>query len=225
MLARRWVGVAGVLIALIGLVRIVQTDADPSFEAEVALQSQFPAPRFGPGIEPDDVALLQAQLERREVTDLVRERLGHLPAVRLSPGDDRVVVLRSRAETPEFAARAAVTFATSYVDVRRQEAQRERTAAGDLVQRSLDELQPQIDQADGARLDALLQVREIFTERLDQLLREPVSGAEIIRSTPGTRTVDGFSGSLLAALGVSVLGAQTIARRRVRAMEDAGHAG
>jgi hypothetical protein len=199
-----------------GLAGAARVEARPEFVGEVALETPASWTSTSAHTGRSAHSLLQEHLERPEVRDAVRERLGHVPAIRVASGDVGEVVIRSRATSPQLAMRAASAFATSFVDVQRGEADREIRAAAQQIQQKIDQFQVQIDQADGARRDTLLQQHESFVDRLDQLQRDTFDvGPQIIGSSTARSTARHVPWLWsLAALGVLLVGANTIASRR-----------
>jgi hypothetical protein len=210
--ARRWVGVAGLVLVFTGLLGVARVEARPGFVGEVALEAPPDWQSFPPPVKRSARARLLEELQRPEVRDVVRERLGHVPAIRVSSGGAGEVVIRSRATSPERAAQAATTYAASFVDIRREEAGREIGVAAGLLQQRLDELQMQLDQADVANRDSLLRQQGLFVERLDLLRRDAfVGGPEILRSTTDRSPAGPVAWLwLLAGLGVVLASASRV---------------
>lgn len=220
MWARREVGIVGVVMVVAGLVATLTIHRHSVFRAEAALQFAVSPQLFGPPEGMSDVLL--EQLRRPDVSERVRERIGSLPPVRVSLADDGTALVHSRASTPWLASQAATTYATSWVEVRREETERARRAAAAEVQRRLDQLRGQIDQADDAQRPALVELRQALAVRMDQLSGDTGPIAEVVRSTPGTRSGAGLPTGALAGLGVLVLGAHGVSRARAghhRALE------
>ena len=218
MRARRWVGVVGLAMVFGGLLGVARVHARPGFVGEVALQAPPGWMSFPPPTERSAHARLLEELRSPQVRDVVRERLGHVPAIRVSSGKPGEVVFRSRATSPERAEQAVTTYATSFVDVRREDASRGIAAAAGEIQRRIGQLQVEIDQADGAYRDTLVQQQRLFVQRLDELRRDAfVGGPGILRSSTGRSTAGPVTWLwFLAALGVVLASASRVPSLPVR---------
>jgi capsular exopolysaccharide synthesis family protein len=80
------------------------------------------------------------------VKDLVRQRIGSAPSVRVRPaGDTDVVTIRAESTNARRAAEIANAYATAYIDFRRRQAFDKLSAASEEVQTKITDIQKQID--------------------------------------------------------------------------------
>ena len=156
-------------------------------------------------------------LDSPEVRGLVRSRLGETPTVRATVGTDDTLLVRSRATTPWRAAEVAKTYAESYVDVRRRQAEAELAAVSNEVRRKADQIRSQLESANEPERTSLVEQLGLFNTRLDQL-QPGDHGPGVVGVTPAEPVDDGSRRAwLVAALGAIVgAGAAVSARRAAR---------
>ena len=210
MSVRRWIGVAGIVVAVAAGSAATVRGAEPEFEAEVSLR--MPGP---PELRAERVRLFDAP----DVRELVHLRLGETPPLRVTTTNDTLLV-RSRGGTPGRADDAARTYAESLLEVRRRQFEADLPAAAEPLRRHIGQLESQLTSAVEPQRASLVQALELFTERLDELHVDPSRhlGMEMVGSIPAEEVDDGARRAwVVAALGATVgLGAAVSARRAGR---------
>lgn len=215
MAVRRWIGGAGIVVAIAGgTVATARATADDRFEAQMAVHMPPPPPRGLP--VPVHVAA-ERVLRSPAVMDAVRVRLGETPPVWVTPGADDTVLVRSRGASRGQAAEVTETYAVSYVELQRRRVEVEAMAASESLRRKTDEIRSQLESAEEPQRTSLVQLLGVLNERLDQLQLD-LFGPSLGALTPAEPVDDGSGPAwLVAALGVSVgAGAAVSARRTGR---------
>jgi hypothetical protein len=181
------------------------------FEARVSLFLEGPYPRDLPPPLVDD---LERSLDSPDVRNLVRSRLGETPPVWATAAPDGTVFVRSRGATPERAAKATETYATSYVDVKRRQIEAQASAASEKVLRMTDEIRSQLEAAEEPQRTSLVGLLGLFNTQLDRLQLD-MYGPHVVGSTSAERVHDWSQSALLVAgLGAAVGVGAAISGRR-----------
>ncbi|HVF14824.1 MAG TPA: polysaccharide biosynthesis tyrosine autokinase [Acidimicrobiales bacterium] len=197
----------GVLVALALASSFIQ---EPIYAASAELllqpkqsESPFDA-NTGARVDParalaTDIEVLESQLVQAEV----RSRLGSAPPVSAKPvGQTDVVRVTAESTDPKRAAEVANTYASAYIDVRRQQAVDGLLAAGEEIQVRVTDLQQQIrgldDQVNGAPPADQGAIRESVSEQRQLLVQQQ----SLFKQTLDKLTVD----ANLASGGAQLVG-------------------
>lgn len=180
---------------LVGVTLAVSYLQTPVYQAttEVLLQSRPTESIFdsntGQVVDPGRVVQTQIRLfQSQPVRDAVKEQLGVSPEVSVEGvGDTDVVQVKAESTVPRRAATVADAYANAYIDVRRKQAVDDILAASKQIQTQIDDIQKQIDNAEGevaaaapaqqpavrqsvnGRKDLLANQQAVFRQKLDQL--------------------------------------------------------
>ena len=222
MSVRRWIGVAGIVVAVAGgTTATVRGRADAGYEAQVAVRLHDSVPKGVPFRHLEEPERL---LDAPAVRELVRLRLGATPPLRVKPVTDDTILVVSRGATAQQAVDATTTYASSFVDVRRRQVEGDFAAAAKQIQIKLDDLQRQVDSAAEPQRASLVGAAGLFKNKLDQLHADHSArrGPEVAGSAPAEPVDDGTRWAwIVAALGAAVgIGAAGSGRRARR--PDAG---
>jgi hypothetical protein len=204
---RRWIAVGGLTLAIAGgTAATVRGVAGAQYEAETALRLRGPS-----AVPVHSLSDPERIFDEPEVRTLVHLRLGETPPVRVEPAAGGTVLVRTRGASAQRAAEASRTYATSYVDVRRRQADTELAAAAASLEGRIAQLKVAPDQAAAAEQIASLAGR---LEDLRAQRQRPSEGPEVA-VTRAQPVDDGARRAwILAALGgVAALGAAASARR------------
>ncbi|MDQ6946176.1 MAG: polysaccharide biosynthesis tyrosine autokinase [Actinomycetota bacterium] len=132
-------------------------------------------PSVGAAVQPNDPSRVLANaiqvIKGPEVRAGVRVKLGRsAPGISVTAVTQTdVIQMAATGATADGAAAVANAYAGSYLDLRRKQIQDANKAAGQDVQREIDDLQAQIAQAQGPDRDSLIQAQASLRERLAQL--------------------------------------------------------
>ncbi len=156
-------------------------NSDLLFDVNASQQSSDPA-----RVVPTEIRVLESQ----EVQAAAREKLGFAPpAVTASAvAQTDVIEVAAKSGRPETALKIAQAYANAYIELRRKQSVDNLLAAGQQVQAKVADLQNQIDAANGAQKDALIQAQALFKQRLDQLQVDAAlktGGAEVVSPITG----------------------------------------
>jgi succinoglycan biosynthesis transport protein ExoP len=193
---RRWIVISAVLVVVAGAVALslLQTPVYAA-HARVLLQPSKTVFEAGSGQATSSPVRVDTEIqifESAQVRDLVRKARGSAPAVSaVQVGQTDVIDVSAESTRPQEAADIANAYATSYIDFRRQQAVDALLAAGEQIQRKIDDLQKPIDDLTAAAAataaanqkpntptaapvpnpdrDALVSQQALFKERLSQL--------------------------------------------------------
>ncbi|HUR23876.1 MAG TPA: hypothetical protein VMZ73_08395 [Acidimicrobiales bacterium] len=210
MSVRRWIGITGIVVAVAGgAVGTGRVGPGSAFEAHVWLLDGTHAQDLPAQVLDER----ERFLESPEVRDLVHSRLGETPSVWASAASDGTMLVRSRGTTPERAAEATETYATSYVDARRRHIEAEVSAATELVERRTDEIKSQLESADVPQRTSLTELLGILNTQLDQLQGDHY-GPGVVGSSPPEPIHDwSWSALFVAGLGAAVAGGADLSAR------------
>lgn len=202
MSVRRWIGIAGFVVAVAGgAVGTGRVGPGSMYEAKAFLHLE--------GLQPSDLPE-QLRNEREwfvespAVRDLVRVRLGETPPVWASAAAEDTLEVRSRGATPEEATKATETYAASYAAVRRRQIETEVSSATGEILRATDQIRSQLEAAEEPQRTSLVELLGVFNTRLD-MLEGDRHGPGVVGVTPGEPVHDWSWG----ALSVALLGAAT----------------
>lgn len=213
MSVRRWIGVAGIVVAVAGGTAATAGGAGAEFEAQVAVRLHAAEPKGVPFTLLDEPERL---VNTPDVRDLVRLRLGETPPLWVNAVTNDTILVRSRGATPQQAVEATTTYASSFVDVRRRSADAEVTKAAGHIQAKIDQLQRQLDSSPEPQRSSLAGVVGHFTTRLDELRADHASGRgpEVVGSGAAEPVDNGTRWAwVVAAFGAAVcIGAAVSAR-------------
>jgi len=165
-------------------------------KAKVLLQPRSTDSLFddttGQGADPNRVVQTEIEvLESEPVEDAVRRRIGVAPGISArGVGQTDVVEIRAESTIAKRAAGVANAYATSYIEVRRQQAVEDLLAAAQQIQGKIDDLQRQVEglgSADSAtaQRNSLLTQQGLFKQKLDELQVDAAirtGGAQLVTS-------------------------------------------
>lgn len=211
MSVRRWIGIAGVVVAVAGgAVGTGRVGSGSQFEARAFLLEG----RHERNVPARLLDERERFLDSPEVRDLVRSRLGETPPVWAKAATDDTVLVRSRGETPEQAAKATETYAASYVDLRRRQIKSDVAAAAEIIQRRTDELRAQLESAEEPQRTSLVGLLGLFNTQLDRLQGDHW-GPSVVGSSPAEPIHDWSWGALsVAGLGAAAAVGAALSPRR-----------
>lgn len=196
---RRWIIIAsvGIVVAAAVALSILQTPVYAA-HARVLLQPSKTVFEAGTGQASNALVRVDTEIqifESVQVRDLVRKDRGSAPpASVVQVGQTDVVDVSAESTDPEEAAEIANAYASSYIEFRRQQAIDSLLAAGEQIQRKINELQTPIDELNASAAaaaaaaaanrppntpvaaplpnpdrDALIGQQALFKQRLNQL--------------------------------------------------------
>jgi hypothetical protein len=201
MSVRRWIGIAGIVVAVAGgAVGTGRVGSGSAFEAQAFLRLEGRQARSLPEQLRNE---RERFFESPAVRELVRVRLGEIPPVWASAAADDTILVRSRGATPEQAAKASETYAASYADVRRGQIETEVSSAAEDIRRKIDQIRSQLESAEEPQRAVLVEQLGYFNTRLD-MLHGDGHGPGVVGVTPGEQVHDWSWGVLsLAGLGAA----------------------
>lgn len=221
MSVRRWIGIAGVVVAVAGgAVGTGRVGSGSTYEAQAFLHLEGSQSRHLPDQLRDE---RERFFQSPAVRDLVRVRLGETPPVWASAAADDTIVVRSRGATPEQATKATETYAASYADARRAQTETEVFAATEQVLRKTDQIRSQLESAEEPQRALLVEQLGLFKSRLDMLQGDRHGpGVGVVGVTPGEPIHDWSWGVLsLAGLGGAVAAGAALSALETRRRHDA----
>lgn len=149
---RKWVIILATVIATAVAVGLTAQQT-PLYRAsaEVLLQSDDAEQRLGSGrvggIDQNQIQTEIGVIESNLVRSVVAEQLGRPPEVHVSAkGETDIIEISATSPEPEAAAAEANTYATTYVEWKRQRLIEDLLAAQQTVQAEIDSLQAQLDE-------------------------------------------------------------------------------
>ena len=196
---RKWLVILPMVLApLVALGLSLSQENRYRSSAEVLVREPPSATAVGAPERPMQQRVLQNELQRAQgsaLKDLVRDVVGNEPSltVRLVADEDTdVFTFTAESIDPEFAARAANTYAEVYISERRRSLVEELDARIAVVEERLAGIAAEIDAAEDEQLDLLIAQRSQYDFELESLqvsvdLAES-SGASIIDAAPVQKT-------------------------------------
>jgi hypothetical protein len=211
MSVRRWIVIAGAVVAVAGgAVGTGRVGSGSTYEAQAFLHLEGSQSRHLPDQLRDE---RERFVESQAVRDLVRMRLGETPPVWASAAADATIVVRSRGATPEQATKATETYAASYADARRAQTETAVSEATEDILRTTDQIRSQPVAAEEPQRASLVEQLGFFNSRLD-MLQGDRHGPGVVGVTPGEPIHDWSWGAMF----VAGLGATTSAGAALSAL-------